>query len=310
MFNNKPNVSVIIISYNRGPLIGRSIKSVLKQTYQNYEIIIVDDSSIDNTESIVKKYIEKDSRVTYTRHSQNMGISKARNTGIRLARGNFVAFQDSDDEWLPEKLEIQVEAFKQYSPKLGMVYSDMWKIVNGVKESFYSPIFMPLDSNIYEKALDFKVKNIGIGTTLIRKNVFQQVGLFDEKLNCLEDLEFFIRLTKNFYFFHINKPLINYYLSGKNISLNLHLITDSQKIILEKHFEDIRKDVHILSNRYLDIAKSYFLQGDDKKGLSYFKIALKKYPFNLFSKQSMIILLLHFFGEKIFIKIQINYLKI
>lgn len=98
-----PTVSVVIPTYNRAHLVGRAIQSVLNQTYQDFEIIVVDDGSTDNTEEVVKSF--NDPRIRYIRHDQNRGGSAARNTGIKMARGEYIAFQDSDDEWLPEKLE-------------------------------------------------------------------------------------------------------------------------------------------------------------------------------------------------------------
>ncbi len=103
MTENSPTVSVVIPTYNRAHLVGRAIQSVLNQTYHDFEIIIVDDGSIDNTEDVVKSL--NDPSIRYTRHDQNRGGSAARNTGIKMARGEYVAFQDSDDEYLPEKVE-------------------------------------------------------------------------------------------------------------------------------------------------------------------------------------------------------------
>jgi glycosyltransferase involved in cell wall biosynthesis len=107
MENSSIAVSVVIPTYNRASLLGRAIKSVLEQTYQDFEIIVVDDASTDNTEEVVRNL--RDRRIRYLRHEKNRGGSAARNTGIRAAWGQYIAFQDSDDEWLPEKLKKQME---------------------------------------------------------------------------------------------------------------------------------------------------------------------------------------------------------
>ena len=108
---SNPGISVIIPTYNRAHLISRSAKSVLAQTYPDFELIIVDDGSGDNTEEIIEALA--DPRIRYLRHESNRGVSAARNTGIRAARGDYIAFQDSDDEWLPQKLEKQLGLFEQ-----------------------------------------------------------------------------------------------------------------------------------------------------------------------------------------------------
>lgn len=128
---NNPKVSVIIPTYNRAHLIGRAIKSVLNQTYKDFEIIIVDDGSTDKTEEVVKDF--KDERVRYIRREKNKGGSAARNTGIKAARGEYIAFQDSDDEWLPEKLEKQMKAFEAMAmakPVIATKVSDLPEILD------------------------------------------------------------------------------------------------------------------------------------------------------------------------------------
>ena len=99
---NQSKVSVIIPTYNRAYLISRAINSVLNQTYQDFEIIIVDDGSTDNTEEVIKEFQEKDERIKYIRHKNNKGEAAARNTGIKAAKNEYISFQDSDDESFPQ----------------------------------------------------------------------------------------------------------------------------------------------------------------------------------------------------------------
>jgi len=100
----KKLVSVILPTYNRAHLLDRSIKSVLKQTYENFELIVVNDGSSDEIERRVKEYQKLDKRIKYVKNDKNLGVSSARNIGIKIAKGEFIAFQDDDDEWLPLKL--------------------------------------------------------------------------------------------------------------------------------------------------------------------------------------------------------------
>ena len=122
MMSAQPStISVIVPTYNRGHLLERALRSVLTQTHQQLELIIVDDGSVDNTADVVSTY-DADSRVRYIRHQDNLGSSVARNTGIRHAQGEYIAFLDSDDEWLPTKLEKQMLLFQYGSlPRLGAV---------------------------------------------------------------------------------------------------------------------------------------------------------------------------------------------
>lgn len=117
-----PKVSVVIPTHNRSSLLRRAIQSVLDQTYQDFEIIVVDDASTDDTEAVVKGFA--DERIRYVRHSENRGEAASRNTGIRLAKGEYIAGHDDDDVWLPPKLEKQVKAFEKASPKVGVVSPD------------------------------------------------------------------------------------------------------------------------------------------------------------------------------------------
>ncbi|MGC8603005.1 MAG: glycosyltransferase family 2 protein, partial [Desulfomonilaceae bacterium] len=114
-------VSVIIPTYNRAHLIERAVNSVLEQTYDKLEIIVVDDGSTDNTGNVLSQLQDGDSRVRYIRHETNKGSQSARNTGIRNARGDYVAFLDSDDEWLPYKLEKQIPLFQNTERNIGVV---------------------------------------------------------------------------------------------------------------------------------------------------------------------------------------------
>ena len=121
-----PKVSVIIPTYNRAELLKVAIASVLSQTYKDFEIIVIDDASHDNTQELLTSL--KDKRIRYIRHETNKRISAARNTGIVNSHGNYIAFLDDDDEWLPEKLQLQVDFLENSPPIIGVVYTGFYKI--------------------------------------------------------------------------------------------------------------------------------------------------------------------------------------
>jgi len=286
---NNPYVNVIIPTYNRANLIGRAIQSVLNQSYQDFEIIIVDDGSTDNTKEVVRSI--NDERIKYIQHKENKGAAAARNTGITAARSEYIAFQDSDDEWLHEKLEKQIKIFEVSSPEVGVVYTDMWKIAANKRMYFYSPDIMSKNKIMYQQALNYGVMNIGISTVLMKKECFDKVGLFDEKLPRYIDLELFIRLSKYFYFHHIKEPLLNYYDTKKGISSNAMALVIARKLILDNYFEDIKKNKKVLSNHYFGIGASLCSNKELKNARHYFIKAMKAYPLNIISLLAMLLTL-------------------
>ncbi len=305
MPEKNPTVSVIIPTYNRAHLIGRAIQSVLNQTYQDFEVIVVDDGSIDNTEKIVKSF--NDPRIRYIRHEKNKGAAAARNTGIRAARGKYIAFQDSDDEWLSEKLEKQMKIFENAPAEVGVVYTDVWRITGDKKRYFYSPEIMPEDGIIYEQALDYRVMNIGIQTALIKKEVFDKAGMFDEKIPRFIDLEFFIKVSKHYYFYHIGEPLVNYFDTDQSISANTKALIAARKLILEKYFKDIEKDKKVLSKHYFSIGVNLCLNNNFKEGRSYLIKAIQTRPLNI---KFILATFISFLGENIYNKAVKVYEKI
>lgn len=117
---NKKEVSIILPTYNREYIVGKAIESVLKQTYTDFELLIIDDGSTDHTEQVVASYNDK--RICYYRMPENGGQSKTRNCGMQMAKYDYVAFEDSDDLWRPEKLEAQMNAIMNAASDVGMVY--------------------------------------------------------------------------------------------------------------------------------------------------------------------------------------------
>jgi glycosyltransferase involved in cell wall biosynthesis len=275
-------VSVIIPTYNRAHLIRRAIQSVLNQTYQDFEIIVVDDGSTDNTEEVVKSF--NDARISYIRHENNKGEAAARNTGIKAAKREYIAFQDSDDESFPQRLEKQIKVFENESLKIGLVYSDMILIDKKGKKRYIKPAeFSPKDKFIYKKALNYERVCIGIGTSLVRKSCFEVVGFFDDKIPYFVDAEFFIRLSKYFYFYHISEPLINFYRVDydrvENFNRSPKNLVISRKLILKKYFSDIKKDRETLANHYLGICINLYKNNESEEAKIYFQYLTEIYNY-------------------------------
>jgi len=304
--NNQPKISVIIPTYNRAHLIGRAIKSVLNQTYQDFEVIVVDDGSTDNTQEIIKKFQEQDKGVRNIRHEKNNGSAAARNSGIKAAKGEYIAFQDSDDEWLPEKLYKHMMIFKKVEKKIGVVYSGFWKIRNGKKLYIPSPHVFQKEGNIHKELL--KGNFIGMPASVVRKECFTKIGNFDIKIPHLEDWELWIRISKYYEFKYIPEPLmISYYIQG---SVNEKSILEGIRVldfIIKKHYEDFNKNKKLLSKHMYYIGSFLCLNYNFPEGKKYLIEAVKNHPTNI---KFLLKVFISFFGQSVFRKIVRIYKKL
>jgi len=279
--NKNPTVSVIIPTYNRAHLVGRAIQSVLNQTYKDFELIIIDDGSTDNTENIIKEFQKKDKRTKYIKHNKNKGGSAARNTGIKAAKGEYIAFQDSDCEWLPEKLGKQIKIFKRASPEIGVVYTGSKVIKNNKK--FYAPSskIKKKEGNIYKALLEGNF--ISTGTAVVVTEYLKKVGMFDERLPRFQDWELWIRLSKYYRFKFINEPLyINYRQTAGNISNDQNALIVAQKLILEKHLGEFKEQgKKFLSKKYFSLGNLLCQNGEMSRGREYILKAIRIYSFSI-----------------------------
>jgi len=270
-------VSVIIPTHNRAHLIERAVQSVLKQTYDNIEVIVVDDCSTDNTDLIVDKLSSSDNRVKSMRHSTNFGAQVARNSGIKAAKGEFVAFLDSDNEWLSEKLQKQMTLFQESSDKVGVVYAGYFQEFNdGCPKIEHKPRHQ---GSIYKIALREWVADTN--SLVIRKQILQEVGLFDERVRANQEWDLCIRLAKLVNFAHVSEPLSIYHMhSGPTISKDLLLSAKGYLDVITLHNDEILTQLgkKALSNHFL-IAGNLFVQAlDFESAKSSFWNAIKLWP--------------------------------
>ncbi len=196
----KPLISVIIPTYNRGWIIKEAIDSVLSQDYRDFELIIVDDGSTDNTLEILNSYQDD---ITVLRQN-NHGVSAARNLGIMAASGRFVAFLDSDDLWLPQKLSSQVDYFNLNPDAIICQTEEIW-IRKGVRVNPKKRHKKPWGM-IFEQSLALCL--VSPSAVMIRRSLFDEVGFFDEKLPVCEDYDLWLRISCRFPVYLIDTPLI------------------------------------------------------------------------------------------------------
>lgn len=274
-----PTVSVIIPTCNRPELVKKAIRSVLNQTYQDFEIIVVDDGIKKRAEEAVKSFT--DQRIRYIKHNQNRGGAAARNTGIRAAQGEFIAFLDDDDQWLPEKLEIQMEEFINTPAEVGFCFTAVTQKRDEGDSSSQVPSGVV---DYYEQALR-TFKGILTSSLIIKKQAFDKVGLFDENFPSHQEAELMIRLSREYKGLGINKPLVVMIVFSKHQSVgkNLDNRIAGREQILEKHFAKFRKRPQILAKHYFQLALFYRDNGQYKNARRVFRQAWRtKFSFRYF----------------------------
>lgn len=277
-------VSVIIPTYKRHEKLNRALSSVVNQTYENLEIIVVNDCPEEDIDDFIKI---DDPRIKTINVEENRGGAGARNLGIEESKGGYVTFLDDDDEYLPEKVEKQVEKMESLPEDYGLVAVG----ANIVKdEKIKGQILSKGNGWIYEDQL--RENRIISVTPLVKKECFSEVGMFDEGLEARQDYEIWLRMTKKYKVSSIDEHLINHYKgSSDRISMDHKARYKACLKVLEKHKEDIKKDKVALKTHYSMIALELAYLNTMKS----FKYAIK----SVLSKRSFPILISLLFPKKI-----------
>ncbi len=240
--NSTDLISVIIPTYNRAILIKRSAESVLNQTYKNLELIIVDDGSTDNTKEVVDSL--KDNRIVYIKQ-ENQGAGAARNKGIDIAKGEYIAFQDSDDVWHLDKLEKQINVLKQNNADIvfckQITFGNLRKKIlpKHFKEGFLEKRMLPIG---------FLLQGVCGKAQIFKHN------LFNIKLQTSEDFEIMLRIHQNYSIYCIDEPLFDYHVQKDSISADKEKMSKDLETVLRKNKDLIKK--HSL---YLEVLATQFL---------------------------------------------------
>ena len=184
-----PAVSVVIPTYNRASYIGEALESVLSQTFKDWELIVVDDGSTDNTQGVIKSFLNKDNRIRCIRQ-ENRGAVAARNKALEVASGKYVAFLDDDDRWLPDKLEMQVKVMES-DPEIGFCYMRFQiykKVENRLEKGKLFPEFL---ATKFEELPDVFIAPC---SAMFRKSCLDCAGLFDTRYKQCDDFDFWLRI--------------------------------------------------------------------------------------------------------------------
>ena len=281
-------VTVIIPTYNRAACIGMAIDSVLNQTYEDFELLVVDDHSTDETEQIVKRY--SDSRITLMKNSRKKGAQGARNTGLYAAKGEWVAMLDSDDAWLPEKLAKMVEAIGRYDETLvGLSSANAtydFEAKKIIKEKQLHKTEYKTDDLLYRNYLD------GFSSFMFKRNSGLVCGGFDESLPALQDIDFYIAIS----------------MTGKIGAVHevLTLIRKDNGDRITQDYESKFIAHNILGSKYHDERKNKFLISARRQCVSilFAQRAGKSYKIHFSSLFSMF-----FFDPALVLKITVKFVK-
>ena len=274
-----PLVSICIPTYKRHNSIGKVLSNVLKQSYENIEIIVIDDNNPNSserklTEEVIRSFDDK--RIKYVKNIDNLGASYSRNVGIEQARGEYLAFLDDDDEWHPDKLGKQVEKFLDLKGDYGIVYSWYDYLVGGAKVNKKKHSTIEGDFEI------FSLRNCPFGmlTVMVKKNFLDMVGGFDISFRSLEDWDLWVRLSKVCKVSFIPEVLAYYNVHGNQLSSDIQKTIDGRKKILEKHFEKIAQHPEILSWHYRRLGSLLAFSDKKEEANLYFRLSIKSNKFS------------------------------
>lgn len=272
-------VSVIIPTYNRAKVLPRAIESVLSQTYDDFELIIVDDASTDGTAAVVEQF--DDNRVVYYCLDENSGANVARNFGIDNADGEYIAFLDSDDAWKENKLKQQIQQLLS-SEKYGASYTAVTQLnsdgqLNGISNA-------TAHGDISKNLLRGNIVGT-FSSVIVSKEVIKVAGKLDPGLPCWQDWEWFLRLSESTYFTAVSTPLtVRYNGGGDQISRSFNSkMTEAYPVMKSKITELSTSDQEEqIGHAYLDSELGYsaLTCGEYLAARKQFWKAIKKYPYD------------------------------
>lgn len=268
-----PLISIIIPAYNSSRFIEGTILSVLNQSYKAFELLIVDDGSTDNQKEIVQRMAEHDNRIQYF-YQQNQGVSAARNFGFKKSTGEYVAFLDSDDIWLPDNLRLKIKKFE--TGNYGLVHSDA--IIIDENSCDTEDKLQGAEGMILEEMLAWEGTRIpGPSSVLVKRSVIDQVGLFDENLSTSADQDFFLRIAARFEIGRVPEVTWKYRVHKGNMHSNISLMERDVLYVYQKAYNNKLFKTEPFARRcfakmYLVLAASWAGDGKNLKRAAYFLI--------------------------------------
>lgn len=278
-------ISVIIPVFNRAETIGTAINSVLQQSNPNFELIIIDDCSTDNITEVITGI--NDPRIKFFQLKENKGTAAARNLGIKNSTGRIISFLDSDDNYEKNFLKISYNTLIETPSHVGFMWTGVrYHIGSEIKELSWAPV---QKGNTY---LTF-LHNLQIGTGAgisIKKEVFDNCGIFNEQLPAAEDTEFFLRISQRFDYIFSTDILININKhSSDRMSKNYENVAEAYNIFIDSHWEEIEKDEELQKKFYYKLMWLNYRLKNKRLARQYFHKLPKKDP-KTFFKSGLIFL--------------------
>lgn len=273
-------VSVVIPSYNHGKYIAETIDAALAQTYQPLEVVVVDDGSTDNSAEVLASFGD---RIRWFAQ-KNSGVSRARNWGAGESRGEFIAFCDSDDVWVPQKLEKQIARFDD--PEVGLVYCGIQR-VDGERVPFSDPVVVGMSGHISTRISQLQIVGVPLisSTSIVSRRCFDVVGGFDPALAYSADWDFWRRAAGNFKVDFVPEVLVMYRVHRSSWTRNVKALSDDMQRAFSKMFSDPATPDEVKKRRrqcygklYLAISGSYLEAARLGPAIGYGLRAIAQWP--------------------------------
>lgn len=252
--------------------------SVLQQSFQDFELVVVDDCSSDDTADVVKSI--KQHNVKYIRNQINKGESGSRNTGIKSTDSKYIAFLDDDDEWLSDKLEKQILSIEKKSGDHGAIYTGFYfsdantgEIIGGELPS--------KSGHIYNDLLYYNFITGGGSTMLVKRECFEKVGLFDTEFQSAGDWDMWIRIAREYKYTYVKEKLAIYKQHSSNVSKNVKAFIQGEERMIAKYRDDLKHLHKAYSHHCHKLGILYSLNDETKKGRELFLKAIWLYPYNV-----------------------------
>jgi glycosyltransferase involved in cell wall biosynthesis len=265
-----PKVSVIIPTWNRPELLRDAVVSVLHQTEQDFEVLVVDDHSEYGVAEKIARDLG-DPRIHYIRQPEHRGVGAARNIGIASARAPYIAFLDDDDQWLPQKLSVQLRALETSPPIVAGVYSARLTVDRESGRASTARFLQPFSA--------WHGNVITTSSLLVRSTCFDVVGVFDERLGAGGDWDMWLRIASQFRFEYIDQVLVKYSVHRESIEGQSLKHAPSRELILTKHAELFGRHPRSFAGRYKRLGMLYLRHGEVEKARRALLSAIRIWPF-------------------------------